>query len=93
MGIFEGLAKVVLGKALLLARYPAEIVCQHLDDVCAKGTAVMDGLVEFGKVNRGGTEEVRSDLLWQLIETRCHSPCHSGMVRRVTYDTECWQGK
>ena len=63
-GHFKGLVKVVLGKVLLLARYPAELVCQHLDDVCGAGAAGMDGLLHFGKVYRGGwTAEVRSDLL------------------------------
>ena len=55
---------MVLGKVLLLARYPAELVCQHLDDVCSACATGMDGLIQFGKVNRGGgTAEVRSDLL------------------------------
>ena len=30
-----------------LARYPVELVYQHLDDVCDVGAAGMDGLVEF----------------------------------------------
>ena len=36
-GIYDDLAKVVLGIALLRARFPRELVSQHLDDVVSVG--------------------------------------------------------
>ena len=46
-GIYDRLAKVVLGLALALSKFPRDMVCQYLDDVCAAAPAGSTALGRF----------------------------------------------
>ena len=58
VGIYDRVAKVVLAIALLVARFPEDLVCQHLDDVCAAGPADTGALEGFERAYKGVAAQV-----------------------------------
>ena len=89
-GIFDRLAKLVLFIVRTRAGMPANLICQHLDDVVACAPA--DSLLlqrfdaEFSHV---------ADLLGVKLAPRddpdkSFAPCTSGVVFGVHYDTVSW---
>ena len=90
VGIYDRLAKVVLGIVILLANFAADMVCQHLDDVCA---AAEEGSTELGKFEetyRKVAQQVGVRLAPTDDKEKAFSPCTRGTVLGVTYDTVRW---
>ena len=90
VGIYDRVAKVVLAIALLVARFPEDLVCQHLDDVCAAGPADTGALEGFEKAYKGVAAQVGVRLAPTTDPDKAFSPCHRGTVLGVTYDTVSW---
>jgi hypothetical protein len=89
-GIYDRAAKTVLDVALRLAQFPAEMVCQHLDDVCAAIAAGSQKLGELERVYREVAADIRVRLAPLDDPDKAFSPCTRGVVLGVEYDTGAW---
>ena len=87
VGIYDRAAKVVLELVLLICGFLRELVCQHLDDVCAAGG---QELFDFERTYRMVAEEVGVKLAPTDDPDKAFSPCHQGTVLGVYYDTVEW---
>jgi hypothetical protein len=89
-GIYDRLAKLVLKVVILFCNFPAEMVCQYLDDVCAAGPSGCPLLARFEAAYR----EVANHLGVQLAPTtdpdKAFSAATAGVVLGVHYDTIAW---
>jgi hypothetical protein len=89
-GIYDRLAKLVLKVVVLYCNFPADMVCQYLDDVCAAAAAGCPRLLQFESAYR----EVASHLGVQLAPTtdpdKAFSATTAGVVLGVQYDTVAW---
>jgi hypothetical protein len=90
VGIFDRLAKIVLPIAVVKAKFPAAMVCQHLDDVCAAAAAGDDGLQRLEADYRQTAEELGVRLAPTTDPDKAFSPCTGGTVLGVCYDTAAW---
>ena len=90
VGIYDRLAKVVLRIVVKLAKFGADMVCQHLDDVCAAAAAGSRDLHRFEEVYRKVAEQVGVRLAPTDDKEKAFSPCTRGVVLGVLYDTENW---
>jgi hypothetical protein len=90
VGIFDRLAKIVLHIALVLAKFPAGAVCQHLDDVCAAAAAGDDGLEKFESAYRHVAEMLGVRLAPTSDPDKAFLPCTAGTVLGIHYDTDNW---
>jgi hypothetical protein len=91
VGIFDRVAKLVLNIVVVNAGFPADMICQHLDDVCAacsKENAA--SLIRLEKVYRMVAEAVGVALCGTEDPEKAFSPCTRGLVLGVLYDTENW---
>jgi hypothetical protein len=91
VGIFDRIAKLVLRIVLHYAMFPAEQVCQHLDDLC--GACSKDdsaSLFRLEKVYRTVAENVGVVLCGTEDPEKAFSPCTRGLVLGVVYDTVNW---
>ena len=86
-GIYDDLAKVVLGIALLRARFPPELVSQHLDDVVSVGPQYNSAIWDFDRAYREVCEYVGVSLADRSDEDKSFAPCTAGLVLGVWYDT------
>ena len=87
-GIYDDLAKVVLGLALLMSGYPPELVSQHLDDVVAVGPEWNRGIWNFDSAYHEVCEYVGVSLADRSDKDKSFSPTTKGQVLGVDYDTE-----
>ena len=87
-GIYDDLAKVVLGLALLMSGYPPELVSQHLDDVVAVGPDWNEGIWKFDKAYHEVCEHVGVSLADRSDKDKSFSPTTQGQVLGVDYDTD-----
>ncbi len=75
---------------ILFCNFPAEMVCQYLDDVCAAGPSGCPLLVRFEAAYR----EVANHICVQLAPTtdpdKAFSAATAGVVLGVHYDTIAW---
>ena len=83
VGIYDRCAKVVLEIVLRLSRFPAHLVCQHLDDVCAAGPAGSEMLTEFCDTYRKVAEQIGVRLAPVTDPDKAFLPCTSGTVLGV----------
>ena len=90
VGLYDRLAKVVLGIVLLMAGFPEDMVCQHLDDVCAAGPAGEEGVRTFEEMYRKVAEEVGVRLAATDDPDKAFQPRTDGTVLGVAYDTVAW---
>ena len=90
VGIYDRAAKVVLDLVLKVCGFPRELVCQHLDDVCAAGPAGSQCLAEFVSTYRKVAEEIGVRLAPTDDPDKAFNPCQQGTVLGVTYDTKGW---
>jgi hypothetical protein len=65
-------------------------VCQHLDDVCAAAPAGSEALHRFEQTYRDVAAQVGVKLAPTDDPDKAFSPCTSGTVLGVTYDTMKW---
>jgi hypothetical protein len=90
VGIYDRLAKVFLDLVLRWSKFPAEWVCQHLDDVCAAAPAASQWLEEFEATYRQLAEQVGIKLAPTSDPDKAFSPCQEGVVLGVWYNTLEW---
>ena len=88
-GIFNDAAKVVLGLVCRVTKFSPEMICQHLDDICAASSDK-----ERLKVFDSGFKAVAAELGMKLAPRDDHdktfAPCQRGVVFGVEYDTVAW---
>ena len=90
VGIYDRVAKVVLEIVLGLSRFNKELICQHLDDVCAAAPAGSTTLHVFEDTYRKVAAQVGVKLAPSDDPEKAFSPCTKGTVLGVTYDTMNW---
>ena len=88
-GIFDDAAKVVLDLVCRLAGFPEDMICQHLDDICA-AAAVKGVLDEFDNTFSAVAQELGVKLAPRDDHDKTFAPCKKGVVFGVEYDTENW---
>lgn len=86
-GIYDDLAKVILGLALLRSGCSARLVQQHLDDVVAVGHPGKETIHNFDKAYREVASEVGVVLAGRDDPDKSFSPCTKGLVLGIMYDT------
>ncbi len=89
-GIFDDVAKLVLDLVCRRANFPRNMVCQHLDDVCAAAAAGSQALHRLD----AAFQEIAADLGVELEpredKEKSFAPSTSGVVFGVYYDTVSW---
>jgi hypothetical protein len=89
-GIFDDVAKLVLDLVCRRANFPRNMVCQHLDDVCAAAAAGSQALHRLD----AAFQEIAADLGVELApredKEKSFAPSTSGVVFGVYYDTVSW---
>jgi hypothetical protein len=89
-GLYDRLAKLVLHIVILFSKFPAHMVCQYLDDVCAAAPEGSSSLHRFEKAYR----DIAAHLGVQLAPTsdpdKAFRPTTNGVVLGVHYDTVSW---
>jgi hypothetical protein len=81
---------VVLELVCKVAEFPREMVCQHLDDICAAAPEGSRVLSRFDEVFRQVAEQVGVKLADRADPEKTFAPCKRGTVLGVEYDTEAW---
>jgi hypothetical protein len=90
VGIYDRAAKVVLDVVIKISGFPRELVCQHLDDVCAAGPAGGSALVKFHETYRKVAAQVGVQLAPLTDKDKAFEPCKEGTVLGVGYNTVSW---
>jgi hypothetical protein len=90
VGIYDRAAKVVLDIALKISGFPREMVCQHLDDVCAAAAAGCGSLGKFHETYRKVAAQVGVQLAPLTDKDKAFEPCNDGTVLGVRYNTVDW---
>ena len=89
-GLYDRLAKLVLAIVLLFSKFPADMVCQYLDDVCAASPAGSIEIFRFEQAYRDVAAEVSVRLAPTSDPDKAFSPTTSGVVLGVKYDSVAW---
>jgi len=90
-GIYDRAAKAVLDLVLRMSGFPACMVCQHLDDVCAAaGAAAAGGLAAFEDCYRKVAAEIGVRLAPADDSDKGFSLSTRGVVLGVEYDSVTW---
>jgi hypothetical protein len=88
-GIFDEAAKTVLDIVCRIAKFPASMVCQHLDDICA-ASADRQLLDKFNQVFQEVAARTGVRLAPQDAGDKAFGPQKQGTVFGVFYNTEDW---
>ena len=88
-GIFDDAAKVVLDLVCRRAKFSIEMICQHLDDICA-ASSDRGRLVDFDSCFRVVAERLGVKLAPRDDHDKTFAPCQKGVVFGVEYDTVSW---
>jgi len=89
-GIYDRAAKVVLDIVLALSKFPSNMVCQYLDDVCAAAPAGSGALALFRNTYKEVATRVGVQLAPEDDPDKAFPPCTHGTILGVTYDTVTW---
>jgi hypothetical protein len=90
-GIFDATAKVILRIVAVLAAFPVEQVCQHLDDICAAAAAEETASLErFDRTFHEVAAFLGVKLASRDDPDKSFRPCKKGVVFGVEYDTLAW---
>jgi hypothetical protein len=89
-GIYDRAAKVVLEIVMKMARFPADMVCQVLDDVCAAAPRESESIFDFERTYREVASEVGVRLASYDDREKAFAPCTEGVVLGVEYNTVDW---
>jgi hypothetical protein len=89
-GLYDRLAKVVLALVLLYSKFPPDMVCQYLDDVCGAAPAGSMDLQKFEDAYRHVASHLGVLLAPTTDPDKAFSPCTRGTVLGVCYDTMNW---
>jgi len=90
VGLYDRLAKTVLDLVIRRAKFPKDMVCQHLDDVCAAAPATSDLLSRFDNEFMVVANEIGVKLAPRDDPEKSFGPSKKGTVFGVEYDTESW---
>jgi len=90
-GLYDRLAKVVLSIVLLYSKFPADMVCQYLDDVCA--AAGSTDLHKFQQAYREIAQHLGVLLTPTTDPDKAFEPTTHGAMLGVYYDTIAWTWK
>ena len=90
VGIYDRAAKTVLRVVERMAAMPHELVCQHLDDVCAAAPAGTGLAKRFDESYAKVAELVGVKLAPRDDPEKSFGPSTSGIVLGVFYDTVNW---
>ena len=88
-GIFDESAKAVLELVCLMAGFPLEQVCQHLDDACA-ASGDLEVLTKFDDCFKEVARRLGVKLAPRDDHDKTFGPCRRGVVFGVEYDTGEW---
>ena len=88
-GIFDDAAKVVLDLVCRLAGFAGDMICQHLDDICA-AAGVKEVLDAFDDTFTATVKELGVKLVPRDDHDKTFGPCRRGVVFGIEYDTEEW---
>ena len=89
-GLYDRFAKVVLDLALAVSKFPREMVCQYLDDVCAAAPAGSAALGRFREAYQQVAEQLGVKLASEDDPDKAFAPATVGTVLGVRYDTVAW---
>ena len=89
-GLYDRLAKLVLDLALVISKFPRDMVCQYLDDVCAAAPQGLAALGRFREAYRQVAEQVGVKLASEEDLDKAFAPTTVGTVLGVRYDTVAW---
>jgi len=89
-GIYDRLAKLVLNVVLLFCKFPKEMVCQYLDDVCAASPNGCPRLAQFEAAYRQVADHIGVQLAPTTDPDKAFSCATAGVVLGVFYDTVAW---
>lgn len=89
-GIYDRLAKFILFLVIIYSRFPPDMICQYLDDVCAACPAHSDALTRFEAAYRAVAALVGVQLASTDDPDKAFAPCTAGVVLGVHYDTVAW---
>ena len=89
VGIYDRAAKLVLWIVLKISSFPASLVCQHLDDICAAASSVAE-LQKFEEAYRNVAEQLGIQLAPTDNPEKAFMACQEGVVLGVKYDTSAW---
>jgi hypothetical protein len=88
-GIFDDCAKAVLDIVRISAAFPADMICQHLDDICA-ASSDFQKLQDFNTTFQRVAKEIGVRLAPQDVPDKAFGPSKAGTVFGIHYDTEKW---
>ncbi len=89
-GIYDLVAKVVLDLVVRAGDMRPDLVCQHLDDVCAaapRGSGMLD---RFDDAYQAVAAELGIRMAPRDDPDKAFGPSTRGVVFGVEYDTEAW---
>lgn len=89
-GIYDRLAKTVLDIVLRKSRFPRNMVCQHLDDVCAAAAEGSGMIEEFDAAYSEIAREIGVQLAPRDDPEKSFAKSKTGVVLGVRYDSERW---
>ena len=90
-GIFDATAKLVLDLVCRVANFPPEMLCQHLDDVCAAAAAhKKKQLEEFDAAFQQVARTVGVRLAPRTDPDKSFAPSKSGVVFGILYNSVDW---
>jgi hypothetical protein len=92
-GIYDRLAKFVLCLVLAYSWFPANMVCQYLDDICTACGAGSGSLARFETAYKAIAQDLGVQLAPTTDPDKAFSPCTAGVVLGVHYDTVKWTWK
>ncbi len=87
---FDDAAKLVLDLVCRRAGFPRNMVCQHLDDVCAAAAAGSDALHRFDEAFQEVAQDIGVELAPRDDPEKSFGPRTRGVVFGVEYDTVRW---
>jgi hypothetical protein len=89
-GIYDRLAKIVADISARRARFPADMLCQYLDDLCAAASCGSQALFKLEEAYTTVAREIGVKLAPTTEPDKAFSPCTHGTVLGVEYDTVAW---
>ncbi len=89
-GIYDRLAKTVLDLVIRESGFAADMVCQHLDNVCAAAPGNSTAAEEFDNCYKKIAQEIGVKLAPRDDPDKSFGPSTTGVVFGVRYDTIKW---
>ena len=90
VGIYDRLAKVVLSVVQRASGMPKDLICQHLDDVCAAAPAGTGLAAKFDATYAEVAKQIGVRLAPRDEPDKSFGPSTRGIVLGVLYDTATW---